>query len=124
MEICETEENATVAEPSAPAATKKKASAAAHTHDKGYSKWDKFDVEAELASVDEEEPVVSHHGERGGGYAHVLQGVRRARCRRVNCLQSWMSLRPWKNVHCRRCLCAVCSAPYTCCPCACAGGAE
>lgn len=30
-------------------------SAAGHTHDKGYSKWHKFDVDAAMRSVDEED---------------------------------------------------------------------
>lgn len=33
---------------------KNSVSAAGHTHDKGYTKWDKFDVDAALRDVDEE----------------------------------------------------------------------
>lgn len=33
---------------------KKTVSAAEHTHDKGYKKWDKFDVDAALRDVDED----------------------------------------------------------------------
>lgn len=32
-----------------------KLSAAGHTHDKGYNKWDKFDVDAALLSIDSED---------------------------------------------------------------------
>lgn len=34
--------------------TESSVSAAGHTHDKGYSKWAKFDVDAALRSVEEE----------------------------------------------------------------------
>ena len=40
------------------------ASAAGHTHDKGYDKWTKFDIDAALRSVDEEGGTV--HDKVGG----------------------------------------------------------
>lgn len=41
-------------------------SAAGHTHDKGYDKWTKFDIDAALRSVDEEGETA--HGKVGGLY--------------------------------------------------------
>lgn len=39
--------------------TKSNVSVAGHTHDKGYSKWAKFDVDAALRSVDQEDAEVN-----------------------------------------------------------------
>jgi tetratricopeptide (TPR) repeat protein len=48
---------ATAANGSTPAAQAPSKHLAAHTHDKGYGRWEGFDVEAALAAVDEGEPT-------------------------------------------------------------------
>eukprot|EP00658_Telonema_sp_P-2_P038902 TRINITY_DN27830_c0_g1_i1.p1 TRINITY_DN27830_c0_g1~~TRINITY_DN27830_c0_g1_i1.p1 ORF type:complete len:412 (+),score=101.82 TRINITY_DN27830_c0_g1_i1:230-1465(+) len=58
VEICEKMEDVPAAGPrkkKTSSQPKQKQSAAGHTYDKGYSKWDHFDVEAELAQIDSED---------------------------------------------------------------------
>lgn len=55
---------------SPPGTTTPGASAAGHTHDKGYDKWTKFDIDAALRSVDEEGGAAH---DKVGGYAMAVQ---------------------------------------------------
>lgn len=47
-------------------------SAARHTHDLGYSKWDAFDVDEALAEVDRPEPKTSQAGIDSEGACRMI----------------------------------------------------